>query len=212
MKILDECGLEVAIPSISKPGDTSYVVISKETVRFVNEIHKHNAEVRSSSELLENLPESQRSEPYEERKVTTRSKETWAAPSTKETRAESHPCSTQGIPVHKKIIPTNEEKWITIHAHSGNGSDLAASISRTVTTISRHFDHAERESDGSRRWDGQADGASKAGPKQAAADPRGSRTCVCANTFWNRVWHTGREGRINVLPWYRLVGVVEYLQ
>ena len=68
MKIFDECGLEVAIPSNSKTGDTSYVVISKETVRFVNEIHKHNTEVRSSSELLENLPESQRSEPYEKKK------------------------------------------------------------------------------------------------------------------------------------------------
>ena len=32
------------------------------------------------------------------------------------------------------------------------------------------------------RWDRQGDGVLKAGPKQAA-DPRGSRTCVCANPF-----------------------------
>ena len=31
--------------------------------------------------------------------------------------------------------------------------------------------------------DGQEDGVSKAGLQQAAADSRGSRTCVCANTF-----------------------------
>ena len=46
-------------------------------------------------------------------------------------------------------------------------------------------------------------------PKQAAADPRGSRTCVCAMTF-DAGWHTqGEEGRINVLPWCRLVGVAK---
>ena len=32
--------------------------------------------------------------------------------------------------------------------------------------------------------DGQGDGVPKAGPQQAAADSRGSRTCVCANTIW----------------------------
>ena len=34
-----------------------------------------------------------------------------------------------------------------------------------------------------RELDGQEDGVPKACPKQAAADPRGFRTCVCANTF-----------------------------
>ena len=37
VKILDEYGVEVAIPSICKPGDVTYVVISRETERFVNE-------------------------------------------------------------------------------------------------------------------------------------------------------------------------------
>ena len=40
---------------------------------------------------------------------------------------------------------------------------------------------------------GQEDGVPKAGLKQAAADSRGSRTCVCANTFLLRVWHTQGE-------------------
>ena len=53
----------------------------------------------------------------------------------------------------RKIIPTNEKKWITLHARAGRGSDLAVSISKTVTTMLRHFDQDERESDGSRHWE-----------------------------------------------------------
>ena len=59
------------------------------------------------------------------------------------------------------------------------------------------------------RDDGEGDGVPKAGRQQAAADSRGSRTCVCANTFGRGVAHAGEEGRINVLPWYRLVGVAK---
>ena len=55
--------------------------------------------------------------------------------------------------------------------------------------------------------DGQGDGVTMACPKHAAADSRGSRTCVCAITFVCGLAHAGRKGRINVLPWYRLVGV-----
>ena len=42
--------------------------------------------------------------------------------------------------------------------------------------------------------DGQGDGVPKACLKQAAADSRGSRTCVCANTFGRGVANAGREG------------------
>ena len=55
---------------------------------------------------------------------------------------------------------------------------------------------------------GQGDGVPKACAEQAAADPRGSRTCVCASTFFvPGVAHAGKEGRMNILPWYRLDGV-----
>ena len=59
---------------------------------------------------------------------------------------------------------------------------------------------------------GQEDGVPKASAKQAAADPRGSGTCVCANTLVTVVAPSGGEGRINVLPWYRLVRVAKNLQ
>ena len=67
VKILDGYGIEVAIPSIATPENTSYVVISREKERFVNEIHDHKQELRSSNELLTNFQESGRNE---ERKVT----------------------------------------------------------------------------------------------------------------------------------------------
>ena len=60
-------------------------------------------------------------------------------------------------------------------------------------------------------WLGQGGGVPKAGAQQAAADSRGSRTCVCANTFGLGVAHAGCEGRIDILPWYRLVGVAIHI-
>ena len=41
VKKFDKYRLEVAIPSIAYLVNTSYVVISRETERFVNEIHDH---------------------------------------------------------------------------------------------------------------------------------------------------------------------------
>ena len=57
--------------------------------------------------------------------------------------------------------------------------------------------------------DGQGDGVPKACRQQAAADSRGSQKLrVCKHPFTSGVWHMqGEEGRINVLPWYRPVGV-----
>ena len=119
VKILDEYGLEVAIPSICKPGDVTYVVISRETERFVNEIHTHEAETRSSRTLLENLQESKESMSYKQREVTTSPKETWVAWSTWETRAGFLNLVPNKASIYtRKTIPRNEKKWITIHAES----------------------------------------------------------------------------------------------
>ena len=90
MKILDGYGIEVAIPSIASPMDTSYVVISRETERFVNEIHDHEEELKCRNELLTELQGSVKSEPYEERKGSSRNKETVLALSA--IRLQEHPC------------------------------------------------------------------------------------------------------------------------
>ena len=44
---------------------------------------------------------------------------------------------------------------------------------------------------------GQGDGVPKAGRQQTAADSRGSRTCVCASSFFVLGWHTqGGKGEL----------------
>ena len=128
------------------PENTSYVVISGETERLVNEIHIHNTDARSSKELLEIFQE-----PEEE--VTTRFKEIWADTSTLETRASLvHLTSNKSALFTRRTIPKDDKKWIGVHANSKDGKALALSISKTVTKIRRHFDQEERESDGSRHW------------------------------------------------------------
>ena len=153
-KILDENGVEVALPSICKPGDVTHVVISRETERFVIEIHTHEAKTRSSRELLENLQESTESMSYKQGEVTASHKETWVAPSTKETLAGIvNLVPNEASMYTRKSISRNEKKWITIHSNPKRGSDLAIFVSQIVTTILRPFDQDERESDGSRHWE-----------------------------------------------------------
>ena len=72
--------------------NTSCVVISRETERFVNEIHDHKEELRSSNGLLTDLQGSQRSELHGEDRGTNGIKETCAPRSIKETCAS--PLST----------------------------------------------------------------------------------------------------------------------
>ena len=89
VNIVDEYGIEIAVPSICKPGDVTYAAISRETERFVNEIHTHEARRRSGGVLLENSQESKDSVSCKQREVTTSPRETWVAPSTGETRVGS---------------------------------------------------------------------------------------------------------------------------
>ena len=58
-KILDQCGLEIAIPSSTDTKRTSYVMISTGKSRFVDEVHVPKAELRSSAELLSEFQKSE---------------------------------------------------------------------------------------------------------------------------------------------------------
>ena len=51
VKVHDGYGTEVATQSTAKLRNTPYVVISRETERFVNEIHDHKQELRSTSRI-----------------------------------------------------------------------------------------------------------------------------------------------------------------
>ena len=76
------------------------------------------------------------------------------APDMKETRADSVFLVPNKASLYiRRIITTNEKKWITIHAHSRKVEELAMSISKAVTTMLRHFDQDERQTDGSRHWE-----------------------------------------------------------
>ena len=81
----------------------------------------------------------------EEGKPTRSHKETWAAPSTKETSASSVILTPRVSPFTTRTILTNEEKCLTIHAHSRYGGDLAVSVSKLVTMMLRHCDQDERK-------------------------------------------------------------------
>ena len=97
VKILEEHGAE---PSIAKPANTCYVVVSRETECFVNEIHDHKEELRSSSELLTAFQKSERNEPHGEERGSNCVKETCAPKGYKETCANplSNPILCSKIP------------------------------------------------------------------------------------------------------------------
>ena len=59
VKIIDQYGLEIAIPSPNCKERKSYVVVSRRMSRFVDEIHISNAVLRSSAELLTELQKSE---------------------------------------------------------------------------------------------------------------------------------------------------------
>ena len=59
VKILDQYGLETAIPSPNDTERTPYVMISRGKSRFVDEVHIPNALLRSSALLLNELQKSE---------------------------------------------------------------------------------------------------------------------------------------------------------
>ena len=81
-------------------------MISRETERFVNELHQLKREFRSSNELLLRRVQRRKGVRYEERKVTTSHKEIWAAPSSWKqdadpiilTQNQEHLCTKWAIP------------------------------------------------------------------------------------------------------------------
>ena len=89
-------------------------------------------------------------------------------------------------------------------------------LNKLVTNwIDKEYDDNEQEASETKtevfafasRWSGGWE-VSKAG-----RDSQGSRTCACANKHLQSEWHAQvEEGRINVLPWHRPVGVAKTFQ
>ena len=97
VKILDGYGIEIAIPSIDNPVNTSYVVISTETQRFLNETHDHK-DLRSSDELLT------------AERGSNGSKETCAPNSSNDTAASPPSNPFGGSLLKRTVIPGGERK------------------------------------------------------------------------------------------------------
>ena len=78
--------------------------------------------------IVRKSQQSKESMPYQQREVTTSHKETRVAGFVKRVPNKDSIYT-------RKTIPRNEKKWITIHASSKRGHDLAVFVSKTVTTM-----------------------------------------------------------------------------
>ena len=154
MTILDQYGLEIAIPSPNERERTSYV--SRGKIRFVDEIHIPKAELRSSAELLF---EFQNSGEGESCLAQSKTKETGAAhrtspTSNKVTCAETLSSTpSQASLFTQRTNPKTKRNWKVIPANSSYGGALSIAVSKMVTKMERQYDQDGRQSDAALRWD-----------------------------------------------------------
>ena len=143
-KILDQYGLEIAIPSLNGFTRTSNVMISSGKSRFKDEVDIPNAELRSSTELLSELQKAEGREPCLAQSKTG-IQETGAAHVSsqtciKETCADTLSISpSQASSFTQRTIPTTERKWKVIPASSSYGGGLSIAVSKMVTRMVRHL-------------------------------------------------------------------------
>ena len=167
---------------------TSYVMISRGKIRFVDEIHIPNAELKSSAELLSELHKSGGGEPCLT-KSTTSNQETGAVHVTsqtciKETCADTHSNSpSQASSYTQRTIPTTKRKCKAVPANSSYGGALSKAVSKMVTRMVRHYDQDERQSDASLHWDAIWPVLLKAFAKHGARD--------FSDEHWLRLIHEG---------------------
>ena len=159
MKILGQPGLEISIPSTLKRETTSYVVITRRTERFVDEIQDYkNVPAQIQHRITLSISVIRRERTLCGRKQSNSFKETGAHPITsrhgnKEACANNLSNSPSDSLFKKTIILTNERKWIVIDANPSHGGELSIQITKMVTKMVRHHDQYEREQDGSYHWD-----------------------------------------------------------
>ena len=157
MKILDQYGLEIAIPLPNDTKRTSYVMTSRGKSRFVDEIHFPDTELRSSAQMLSELQKAEGREPCLSHSKTC-IQETGAAhvtsqTSIKETCAGTLSISPSQAPFFtRRTIPTTERKWKVIPANSSYGGALSIAVSKMVTIMVRLHDQDERQSDAALHW------------------------------------------------------------
>ena len=142
----DYHALRGSSPEWVKSCQTSSLHVNPQSVhRSWWTIPDHKEELRSSDELLTELQGSVKSEPCEERKITS---------SNKETCANSFSNVSQRASLYtQRTIPT---KWEEMEGHSRSfirWGHSETAVSKMVTKMLRHCDQEERQTDGSRHWD-----------------------------------------------------------
>ena len=187
MKILDQYGLEIAIPSPNDRERTSNVMISRGKSRFVDAIHIPNAELRTRAELLSELQKSEGGEPCLTKSKTS-NQETGAAHVTSPTSIKETCADTLRISPAKRLctqrtIPTTKRKWTVVPANSSYGGTLSIAVSKMVTRMVRHYDQDERQSDASLHRDAMRPVLLKAFAKHGARD--------FSDEQWLRLIHEG---------------------
>ena len=210
VKIANQYGLELAIPSPNDRERTSYVLISRGKCRFGDEIHVPNAELRSSAELLSELQKSEGGEPCLT-KTKTGNQETGAVHVTsptgiKQTCADTLSISpSQASFFAQRTIPTTERKWTVFPASSSYGGALPIAVSKMVSRMVRHYDQDERQTVASLHWDTLRLVLLKAFAKHGARD--------FLDEQWLRLIHEGssktrfecREDSKNSLAYFRSI-------
>ena len=174
VKILDQYGFEIAIPSPNDRQRTSHVMISGGKSRFVNEVHFPNTQLRSSAELLSEQQKAEGEEP-----CLTKSKtsihETGAAHVTSQTSIKEIYADTLSVSPSQasfytqRTIPTKQRKWKVNPVNSSYGGAVSIAVSRMVTRMVRYYDQ-ERQYHASLHWDALRLVLLKAFAKRGARD------------------------------------------
>ena len=141
------------ILSICRFGDVIHVVISRETERFVNEFDFHEAKTRSSSELLEDSQQSKESMLYKQREVTTSFQEIWVSSIRKLVQVLSNLFQIRLSSTQGRQFPGTRSSVLLFMLLPSVDVIKEIFISKNVTTMLRHCDQDERESDGSKHWE-----------------------------------------------------------
>ena len=145
MKILEQYGLEITIPSPNDRQRTPDVMIFRGKSRFVDEVHipmpnsdpVQNYSLNFRKQKEENLAWDSRKTGIQE---TGAARVTFQT-SVKETCADTLSISpSQATFFTPGTIPTTERKWKVTHANSSYGGALSIAVSKMVTRMVRHYD------------------------------------------------------------------------
>ena len=152
VKILDQYGLETAIPSPNDSTRTSHVMISRGRSRFPmpnsDQVQNYSLNFRQQEE--ENLAwHSRRLAPR--RLVRPMLQVRLASRKLVRTLTAFSPCQASCFTQRTNL--TTESKWQMIPASSSYGGALPTAVSKMVTRLVRHYDQDEIQPDAALHWE-----------------------------------------------------------